>query len=179
MTPRLIGLTGHKGAGKDAVAAVLRQHGYTRIAFADPLKRIALAIGWDGSKEERPACSCCGMLQGRALLQVLGTEGVRQNIREDAWLLAANHEIGKHERVVITDVRFLNEAEFVRQSGGEVWRIERPGHGGDGHASETELDNIQADQEIWNGGSLADLAVAVERALRTGISGVLESVVQL
>jgi len=41
----LIGLIGRKRAGKDTVADVLvAEYGYTKVAFADPLKRAALAL---------------------------------------------------------------------------------------------------------------------------------------
>jgi len=155
--PKLIGLTGYKGSGKDTVALVLNRYGYQRVAFADPLKAIAAVLGWNGDKAETPRCEHCGMLQGRELLQVLGTEGVRENIRDDAWLLAAERAISHHDLVVITDVRFPNEAEFVRAHGGEVWRVIRPGHAGDGHASETSQKLIRADLVLNNHGSLADL----------------------
>lgn len=157
----LIGLTGHKGAGKDEAARVLARFGYTRVAFADPLKRLASVIGWDGSKDERPPCDHCGMLRGRQLLQVLGAEGVREIIDTDAWLYVAQREIEKHERVVVSDVRFPNEADFVRNQGGAIWKLVRPGHEGDRHASETELETIEPDATIYNGGSLDDLAASV------------------
>jgi hypothetical protein len=160
---RLIGLTGHKGAGKDAVAEILAaEYDFTRVAFADPLKRIATAIGWDGSKEERPPCPHCGMHQGRGLLQILGTEGVRQNIRDDAWILAAEAEIARHEKVVVTDVRFLNEARAIKNLYGQIWRVVRPGHDGDAHPSEREQDEILADRTIFNDRSLADLPTRIE-----------------
>jgi len=158
---RLIGLTGHKGAGKDSVAEILARHGYERMAFADPLKQIAAAIGWDGSKEDRGHCLACGMLQGRRLLQVLGTEGVRENIADDAWLIAAERTLARHELAVITDVRFLNEAAWVREHGGTIWRVVRPNHHGDDHPSEREQGAIRADHHVHNEGTLSDLELAV------------------
>ncbi|WP_336628455.1 MULTISPECIES: hypothetical protein [unclassified Microbacterium] len=99
--PHVIGLVGKKRTGKDTTARALVEHGYTPIAFADPLRDMALAIdpvvGW----QEAPASSWepRGMptpiyysdalrLYGyekakehfpefRRFLQRLGTEGVR------------------------------------------------------------------------------------------------------
>jgi hypothetical protein len=161
----LIGLTGYKLSGKDETAKVLAEFGYVRVALADPLRAIATELGWDGSKEDKPCCPYCGMLRGRRLLQVLGTEGVRRHIRDDAWLLAAERELEKHPRAVISDLRFLSEAEFVRARGGQIWRIVRPGYEGDSHISEREQAQISVDLTLNNSGSLQDLAAAVHSAM--------------
>lgn len=161
----LIGLTGHKGSGKDEVAKILARFGYIRVAFADPLKAVAYEIGWDGSKEDLEDCPSCGMLRGRRLLQVLGSEGIRQHVADDAWIQAATKTIAPLDRVVITDVRFLNEAEFVHNAGGLVWKVIRPGYEGDAHASERELEEIEADAIVVNDSTLRDLAIAVGCAL--------------
>jgi len=88
------------------------------------------------------------MLRGRQLLQVLGTEGVRKNIREDAWILAAGAKIATFEKVVLSDVRFGNEAGLVWALGGHVWRIERPDNAGTtlDHPSESEQDENRCRQ---------------------------------
>ena len=79
--------------------------------------------------------------------------------------------------VCLTDVRFLNEARRVRELGGEVWRVTRPGCDGGAalaagvaaHASETEQRSPEMDQyvtrEIVNDGTLDDLRVRVTLAL--------------
>lgn len=63
----------------------------------------------------------------------------------------------------ITDVRFPNEAAMVRQLGGQIWQIKRPGYeaGGTGHASDTAGDEFSPDCVIVNGGSLEDLRATV------------------
>lgn len=175
--PPLIGLTGKARAGKDSVAFALSAvAGYKRVALADPLKEMALAIdplvgrryhltdvveveGWEGAKE---------VPEVRRFLQRLGTEGVRGTFGAGAWiaLLAARIE-GTDNPVVVTDVRFPNEAKWVRDAGGVVWRIERPTSGAGGnadHASE-RVDGIEVDVVIRNDGTLADLADAVHAAL--------------
>jgi hypothetical protein len=190
---KLIGLTGHMQAGKDSIGKILvEEHGFQRFAFADQLKSMALALnplvpceewvfqskyvglaayvrewGWERAK---------GNPEVRRFLQVLGTEGVREHIGEDAWvqaletkLDAAGWEVfeGQHEDfdVVVTDARFPNEADWVHELGGQVWRVVRPGHAGDGHASEALVDGLPADFEIANDGTLEQLAVRVGKLL--------------
>jgi hypothetical protein len=77
----------------------------------------------------------------------------------------AEQTLGLYERmggldaVLITDVRFANEAQMLADVGGELWRVTRPGlvrqsH----HRSQHELDNWPVDAEIVNDGSLEQLA---------------------
>lgn len=165
--PRIIGLTGFKGSGKDEVGRILTErYGYRRVAFADALKKLAEVIGWNGDKTEQSRCDCCGMLRGRELLQVLGTEGVRDTLGTDVWLNHVRRKIGYDPtqpfggRWVITDVRYPNEAEGLRMEG-VIWRVVRNGHFGDSHASETSVDALPIDNSIYNFGNLDDLEVAV------------------
>ena len=60
---------------------------------------------------------------------------------------------------VITDVRFPNEAALVRQLGGQLWQIRRPGYeaGGTGHASDTDGSEFHPDRVLLNNGDLEDL----------------------
>lgn len=172
MTFPLIGLTGKKRSGKDSFAATLvEEFGFQRFAFADPLKSAALGVdpwvlvdengphrlssvvrerGWEEAKEIREV---------RRTLQNFGVE-IRE-IEEDFWLdatMVPALDALEDGPVVITDVRFPNEARDV-QDFGTLVRVNRPGlDSGDTHASETALDDYEADFQIWNIGSLEDLA---------------------
>lgn len=184
--PNLIGITGRATAGKDSVGHILvEEHGYTRFAFADALKSMALALdpiisfdedvcddvqpkrlgdivtnlGWEVAKTSPEV---------RRLLQVLGTEGVRDHIGEDAWIRAAGMKMRRagwpDSRIVLTDVRFPNEAMFVREHGGEMWRVERDVPKLD-HASESQVDALRVDFTICNDGPLSALPHLVAVAL--------------
>ena len=64
--------------------------------------------------------------------------------------------------VVTDDVRFPNEAAMIRDLGGELWRIERPGITYDGdHSSEGGLEDITPDQVIVNDGTIAQLKAKI------------------
>lgn len=149
----LVGLSGFAGAGKDEVAKTLVANGWERVAFADPLKDIATAIGWSGEKDET----------GRKLLQNLGV-AVREHLNSDAWVLAGEERIEASDGpCVVTDVRFPNELSMIRRRGGQIVRIERPGTGAvNGHVSEHLVQATDCDAVLLNDGSLEDLQLKVE-----------------
>lgn len=180
--PLVIGLSGYARAGKDTVAGILADLGWEQRSFAAPLYAalytmnplvmsprcdavLHLAgevdrIGWEAAKDLYP--------EVRALLQRLGTEVGRNQFGADFWVKQATHDLWEPDapRVVFSDVRFPNEAEACKTLGGQVWRIERPGHGpANGHVSESALDGYDFDQVIVNLGTIADLAAAVNELL--------------
>jgi hypothetical protein len=172
-----IGIIGKARSGKDTAAlALVAELHYTRLAFADPLKELALAIdpliptaygihvrlsllirdsGWEYAKDHYP--------EVRRLLQRTGG-GVRE-IDETFWLTATRKKLNAAEAwnlpVVVTDVRYPNEANMLRSRGFRLIRITRPGLADDQHDSETALDTYPADLTIENTGAIADLRQAI------------------
>lgn len=161
----IIGLSGYAQSGKDTVANYLVEYyGYSRIAFADPLRQavyklnpridvgdmrgVYLAnavdnLGWDRVKVESE--------QARELLQRMGTEVGREMFGQNFWVDYAMREVSKSDKVVFTDVRFPNEYESIKERGGLVWRIERPGIVAvNNHISETAMDSVEVDKIILN-----------------------------
>ena len=191
LVPPMIGLTGYAYVGKDTLADLLvRSHGYHRLGFADPLKAMLLALdpvmlspdalnmeaisvtellakyggSWDRAKPD-PIYGT----ELRRLLQRLGTEAVRNHLGDDAWVRAAARTVNMNgwTRTVMPDVRFPNEAEFVRQSSGIVVRIERPGYGPvNQHVSDTGQSEIKVDLTIINDGAPEDMLTQFEQHLR-------------
>ncbi|MFG2183063.1 hypothetical protein ACGFLS_30690 [Streptomyces abikoensis] len=174
-----LALIGRKRTGKDAVAARLTaRYFYTRVAFADPLKDMALQLdpvityepagygplpvrlsdvvrrlGWERAKDAFP--------EVRRTLQHLG-EGVRQH-SPDYWLDVALSKVDVADTwrlpVVVTDCRYPNEAVALKSRGFTLVRIIRPDTADPSpqHESETALDTFPADVTIANLGTLADL----------------------
>jgi hypothetical protein len=176
-----IGLIGKARAGKDTAAFHLVQsRAYTRLAFADPLKEMALAInpyiptgygvtvrlssliadvGWEYAKDTYP--------EVRRILQHTG-QTVRE-YDEEFWLDIMRRKIRDaavwNMPVVVTDVRYPNEASMLRAAGFRLVRIVRPEAAMSGaqfrsaaaHPSETALDGYAADVTITNAGSITDL----------------------
>ena len=68
---------------------------------------------------------------------------------------------------IITDTRFPNEAQAIKDAGGIVIRVDRPGvKAVNAHPSETGLDDWAFDHKIWNGSDITALAFTVENILK-------------
>lgn len=160
----LIGLTGLPRSGKDTVAArLVGRHGYTRFAFADPLKEAAARLLgrplWQMKGEhgfDREAELPEWGFSTRWFLQVFGTECLRDQVRPDFWVQHMRNKIKlrPHARVVVTDVRFENEVDLIHEFGGLVARVERPGAVGSAHVSDIE---VSSDMRLYNSGGLDEL----------------------
>lgn len=174
----IIGLTGYAQSGKDTVAALLVEHyGFKRVAFADKIRDLLLEMdppvpmedgkvvglqnlvevyGWDEAKQNPIV---------RSMLQNLGV-GARKVFGKNHWVVEVFKDMDMYDTdYVITDVRFANEAEFIRTFNGNIWRVTRPGVGPvNGHVSESELDSIEVDHVINNDGDFKDLMVELQSA---------------
>lgn len=157
----LIGLSGKRGAGKDAVAAALvANHGFTRVAFADQLKTMLYAqnpyvlaggsfvglaglvdhVGWDIAKSSPDV---------RSLLQRAGQWMF--TVDKMFWVHAATSQLPTLERVVITDLRFDHERDWLRDHNGWVVRVNRVNHAiADHDPSETVADAWFYDLTVHN-----------------------------
>lgn len=166
---KLIGLSGYARAGKDTAAEALLTLGYKRVAFADKLREVLYALnpivvygpdtvrvkdvidkfGWDGYKATAYSTEI------RELLQRLGTEAGRRTLWDSIWVDAAFANLDENGLYVFTDVRFPNEANAIRERGGEILRITRPGlKPANDHPSETSLDDYNFDDIIFNIGTV-------------------------
>lgn len=184
----IIGLTGLKGSGKDTVGAYLvKNHGFERRSFADPLKR-SFAAFFDvpvSDLENLKNLQDCKVMLGefangdqsgfiysdmsvRQALQRYGTEAHRDVFGHDFWVDQALPVDGFYSgrAIVITDLRFQSEAYRIRLLEGTIIRIKR----GvtleeDLHVSEVEQLNIVSDHDIYNDGTVEELFEQVEEVL--------------
>lgn len=184
---RLIGLAGFKGAGKGqtfkAIQAALPDQNIQGIGFADTLKCLCVeAYGFVGEDAELlPVADqmkeewvmnfgtwtdIFDYVMGRELLQNLG-HSCRERFGENFWINQAARKIDhKADITVFTDVRYENEAEFIKSLGGEMWLVLKPDCKSDGHASEQPLRKI--DTMLWNDGSVNELEDKVKYILEYG-----------
>ena len=159
----LIGLVGQKGVGKDTVADYLvKNRGFQKLAFAGPLKSMCSAMyGVDIGlfhdttlkEEKHPYWG----ISPRQMMQHVGTDIVRKHFGQDFWIknMKCRLQTANGADIVISDVRFLNEAELVKQYGGVLVRIDSDNVNNDlsptsVHISETEQLSIPADFVIHN-----------------------------
>ena len=165
----IIGLSGKKRSGKNTVAKLIATSTPLRVkefAFADPLK------------EE--VCKACGISRTileqnkdnfRLILQGWGTDFRRKMHGDDYWIKKtgmALHAAVMSEQAdifVCTDLRFENEADFLRKCGATIVRVNRTSPTDDEHASETDLDNYKFDFVINNSSTLNALASDVQMLL--------------
>lgn len=144
--PNVIGICGQAGVGKDTAAKWFIERGYGRSGFADPIKwMLNQAFGWSMADWENRAwkeglvvnSQQADYVPGpstspRALAQWLGTEVVRNNFGNDAWINVWKqrwHDTGQ-PKVVVADVRFQNEVSAIHKLGGVVLRITRGPYSG-------------------------------------------------
>lgn len=168
----LIGLAGPAGCGKDVIGSHLTSaHGFATYAFAQPIKAMLVAGGlcdW-GDFQDRERKEQGVELHGRSprcLAQTLGTEWGRNMVHPDVWLRLAQQEFECLPAAVlgfvITDVRFENEASWVRFMGGTVWHIERGVEAVNEHSSEAGVLRLPGDEIIRNNGTIAELFAVVD-----------------
>jgi hypothetical protein len=172
----IIGLTGYAQSGKDTLAGMLiGLHKYDNRAFADPIRKLLYetnplvkdeyrvkgvvdAYGWDRAKVEFPEL--------RNLLQTLGV-GARQVFNDQFWVSQCLSGLSAGDKIVITDVRFPNEADAIKALGGQIWRVKRLGIGAvNKHVSETAMEGYKVDQIFVNNGSIEDLMALLQARMR-------------
>jgi hypothetical protein len=176
----ILGLTGVARSGKSTVASYLvREHGFVEHSFAAPIRAfVAHILGTDlagledGKEREVPWLG--GGRTPRWMMQTAGTEWGRKTVHDQLWvrscLMRASFDVNAGRNVVISDVRFDNEAEAIRRAGGEVWRVERPGAGVVGsHASEAGVSPSWITRTVRNDSDVvADLHAAVGALIACG-----------
>ena len=185
----VIGLTGLAGSGKSTLAEYLEQeHGFTRLSFAGPLKKMLRTL--DPWLDETPdphysaqssirlseALNCFGQdelklkesIWGgeyRRLLQVLGTDCIRA-VDRDFWVRAALQEVTAEGNYVFDDIRFPNEAlAVVSCTNGSVWNIPREGLVRGEHSSEQWAGKLSENFHLPNDGTEEELFEQAEHIL--------------
>ena len=169
----LIGFTGKAGCGKDtAVEFLMNQHYYAGWAFAAPIRQgVIAAFGLSDEdfmdRNRKEAIIEDIGKSPRQLMQLFGTEFARKMLGDDIWVNVASHvlnqffqapEMADMNGVAISDVRFDNEAEYIKSKGGIVVEIVRPSATAvSDHVSEHGIDSSLVDAVVINDGELSKL----------------------
>lgn len=117
------------------------------------------------------------LMSVRDFLQALGTDSLRNNLHPNVWVNAlmadykpVDYNDDEQPRLpnwIITDCRFPNEAQAVKDKGGIIIRIDRPGVNPiNDHPSETGLDNWKFDYKIANVSDIYALKETVQVILK-------------
>ena len=136
----LIGVVGFIGSGKGTVGEILTDHGFVKDSFARPLKdAVSIMFGWprellEGDTElsrswrEEPDVFWSEKFgrpfSPREALQLMGTEAGRETFHPDIWVISLLNR-AKGKDVVVTDVRFKNEIDYIQKNEGIVIRVKR------------------------------------------------------
>lgn len=202
----IIGIVGFIGSGKGTVGQYLvKNHNFIETSFAGTLKDAVSAIfcwprdllegdttesrewreqidPWWSKKMGRPVTP-------RWVLQYIGTDVMRMHFNTNIWIWSVEKQIlDKQKSVVITDVRFPNEVNLLRELGGKIIWVRRPdlpewydlalnqnknlGYDmtkkyADVHLSEWAWIGTPIDATIINDRSLTDLYRATDKCLAT------------
>jgi hypothetical protein len=190
---KLVALCGLHGAGKDTVADALpaRKLAFADVLYREVAEAFGVTVAELKCRETKEVASerlktlSCknrqfgfyvqGVAHGSPALprsprQILQWWGDFRRAQDPDYFTGRTREAVEFagyqgQPVVITDCRFPNEAAMVRQLGGQIWQVVRPGHNPpcNGHASENDGTDFKPDVVIVNDGSLDDLK---EKALK-------------
>jgi dephospho-CoA kinase len=115
---KLIGFTGKMQNGKSLSASLIKNinNNYQICSFGNRVKEIATELGWNGKKDKN----------GRKILQYLGTE-VGRLIDDKYWINELDKYIKDNDLkyILIDDVRFQNELNYIKNNGGIIIHIEK------------------------------------------------------
>ncbi len=166
----IVGIVGRAGVGKDEAALHLcRRYGFVRAAFADSLKDmlahhltlrgIDYAYLFEPHLKNTPIPGIG--ISGRELMQRAGEAFRAADV--DYWVNALADTLGMagpaagwapvHDRIVVADVRYPNEAAWVQQAGGMLVRLVRESAAPvRSHSSEQFADVLPSDHTLVNNG---------------------------
>lgn len=181
---------GHIGrVGKTTCAELIAgKYGYEVLSFASPLKSMAFLTdplvsanpvpsnvavgrgrlqhlvktgGWDGAKKDDTAGR-----EVRGFLQRLGV-AARDVLYPEVWIDALHRRMAEHDHVVIDDLRFPNEADWLKTLDAKLVKVHRPGFKPvNNHESETALLEYDGwDYVVNNDSSLSELPKKLDKMM--------------
>lgn len=213
----ILGVTGLIGSGKDTIADYLvTEYGFKRLSFAASLKdAVAAVFNWDREMLEGTTKQSrkwreqvdpwwaerlqMPHLTPRWVLQYWGTDVFRNHFHTDIWVASVENKLRQSkDDIVITDCRFANEVNAIKNAGGTTCRVFRgdnpdwyeaaidynKGPNGNAgwslgkakldrekvHASEYSSVGLKYDHYIQNDGTIVELHAQINQLLGLPVS---------
>ena len=168
-------IAGSARSGKDTVLNIIKKHYeknnklVVKLGYADYIKNYAKKItNWDGKDETKP----------RDLLQIIGTDIVRNQINKDFFINRICEDIMVYKYffdvIIISGARFPNELDIPKKifKNVKIIKVERPNFINEltekqkNHITEHALENYKNyDYLITNDGNLQDLETKVKQII--------------
>lgn len=138
----IIGISGFEGSGKNTLADVLvKEFGFKQESFAGHLKDVLSSVfQWDRemlegatlqSRESRTKTDVWWSeklgydVNPKDMMRTIGTDLFRNHFNEDVWVYSLERKLSNCKNIVLSDVRFANEAKMVKRLGGILIRVKR------------------------------------------------------
>lgn len=176
----IVGVIGHISSGKSTVAKHLVKRGFKEYQFSSKLKDItAVLFNWNRSmlsgdsiesriwrEQVDPYWSNKFRrdITPRSMLQTIGTDVFRNHLDDKIWIWMMERDILDNDsNIVISDCRFPNEIEMIKDLGGIIIKVSRDGSLINSHSSEKQVDELSYDHLIENNSTLEDLYRDIDR----------------
>lgn len=176
----LLGIAGQARSGKDTIATYLKTYfGFYHYAFAGPVKHFVNDMfDWDNRHSSGVLKEEVDPYWGfspRQAYQLFGTEFGRA-LNPNIWIMMMQRRLQKKKprKVVISDVRFPNEALFIRNNGILLHVFRENKEKVIEHSSEIPIKTQPGDLAVSNNGTIEELYENVERVLKPYIMEVGE-----
>jgi hypothetical protein len=172
-TRHLVGLAGYARAGKDTLADYLvAQKGFVKVSFAENLREFARAVDPFLSKDIKESyaelISSLGYEEAKKLPQVrlflinIG-ESMRNIIDPKIWIKTISLSAPK---IVVSDVRYPNEAKFLQKLGGVVIKIVRKDNQPAHETERISVENLECDHMIFNDSTIEAMTSTLDVLLK-------------
>lgn len=141
----IVGISGLIGSGKSTVAnRLIEKYNFKKDSFATNLKdSVAMIFDWPRDMLEGDTIESriwrettdlwwsnklnIPNFSPRLALQLIGTDALRNHFNSDIWFLTLENRVRKNlnQNIVISDVRFSNEINFIQQQKGILIKVSR------------------------------------------------------